>query len=72
MFGEFLREIAVLFLVFVPLEWWKPQLAQGNPNFLWHVGEVTVVLLVTGIIAEYVALGAIRAKRDLEESYGSE
>jgi len=72
MLGDFFRELAVLFLVFVPLEWWKPNVNVGNPNFLWHVGEVTIVLLLAGLVAEYVSLGACRAKRDLEGNHGSE
>jgi hypothetical protein len=64
MLGEFAREVAVLLLVFVPLDWWRPNVS--DPNLLWHVGEATFGLLAFGMLLEYVSLGAIRAKQDLE------
>jgi hypothetical protein len=68
MVGEFVREAAVLLLIFVPLEWWKPN--GSDPNFLWRVVEISLVSLCLGMILEYVSLGANRAKRDLEGSDG--
>ena len=43
MIGEFLRELAVLIFVFVPLEMWRG--SKGNP------GEYTEILLWTAVIA---------------------
>jgi hypothetical protein len=66
MVGEFLREAAVLLVIFVPLEFWKAQNGVVNTGLLWHVGEGTVILFVLGVVAEYASIGAIRIKRDLE------
>jgi hypothetical protein len=56
MLGEFLREIAVLVLVFVPLEVWKG--AQGNASTLAIVliltAVVSILSLVAGIIIERI------------------
>ena len=64
MLGEFVREAAVLLVIFVPLDWWRPK--TSDPNFLWQVGEISLGLLCLGMFLEYVSLGANRAKRDLE------
>jgi hypothetical protein len=66
MVGEFAREAAVLLLIFVPLEIWKPQ--QGAPfSGSWgFLLSGVALLLVFGMALELLALGAFRLKRNLE------
>jgi hypothetical protein len=71
MIGAFFRELAVLVVLFVPLEAWKAPQGGINSSLLWHTGEGGIALLVVGIVCEYIALGADRAKRDLEGNRGS-
>lgn len=66
MVGEFAREAAVLLLIFVPLEIWKPQSGEpfsGNWGFLL-VG--VALLLAIGMALELLSMGAFRLKRNLE------
>jgi hypothetical protein len=51
MVGEFLREIAVLVLVFVPLELFK-----GNMSLGWYLGVLafSATLLASGICMERI------------------
>jgi hypothetical protein len=67
MIGEFSREAAVLLLIFVPLEVWRPHspsIMDGHWGFLI---TGTALLLVFGIVLEIVALGFLRIKRNVEE-----
>jgi hypothetical protein len=65
MVGEFAREAAVLLLIFVPLEIWKPQL--GAPFGSWgFLLSGVALLLVFGMALELLAMGAFRLKRNLE------
>lgn len=66
MCGEFARDAAVLLLIFVPLDMWKPQL--GTP-FSGHWGLLLVVVALVlglGMILELLAMAAFRLKRNLE------
>jgi len=65
MLGEFFRDAAVLLVIFVPLELWKPGTALGVGWLQLILG--TVVLLGVGMIFEYVAIAAFRIKCDLQE-----
>lgn len=71
MLGEFFRELAVLLVIFVPLELWKPQ--QGGVDFptMVHVGEGTLLFLAVGMSLEFLSIALIRIKRDLEGNNGS-
>lgn len=66
MVGEFAREAAVLLLIFVPLEIWKPQ--SGVPfSGDWGLLLTGVaLLLVFGMALELLSMGAFRLKRNLE------
>lgn len=68
MVGEFAREAAVLLLIFVPLEIWKPQSGapfSGDWGFLL---TGTALLLVFGMALELLARFAYRLKRNLGET----
>jgi hypothetical protein len=72
MFGDFCREAAVLLVVFVPLELWRPQ--PGSPmqgNWL-GLGVAIALLFGIGVILEFGSHLALRFKRDLEGPHGSE
>jgi hypothetical protein len=71
MLGEFFREAAVLLVIFVPLELWKPSSGYFNASNMIHVAEGTVVLLIVGIALEFLSILAHRIKRDLEVSHVS-
>lgn len=66
MLGEFFREAAVLLVIFVPLELWKPSSGAFNSGAMWHAAEGSLLLLGIGIFLEFAALFAHRIKRDLE------
>lgn len=70
MLGEFFRELAVLVVLFVPLELWKPRMSVDYNAVVWHVGEATVSLMVAGMILKYVSMTFYRIKRDLEGKDG--
>ncbi len=72
MFGEFFRELAVLLVIFVPLELWKPQQGPVNSALMWHVGEGTVLFMGMGMFLEFTAKVAFRIKRDLEGRDGND
>jgi hypothetical protein len=55
MLGEFLREVAVLVLVFVPLEVWKG--AGATPQ------QLTVVLILTAVLAIASLIAGISLER---------
>lgn len=66
MIGEFARDAAVLLLIFVPLDMWKPQL--GTP-FSGHWGlllSIVSLVLGFGMALELLAMAAFRLKRNLE------
>lgn len=63
MIGEFFRDAAVLLVIFVPLDLWKPGTAA---NWL-QLSLATVVLMGVGMVCEYVAVFANRFKCDLQE-----
>lgn len=56
MIGEFLRELAVLIFVFVPLELWRG--SQGNPGEFTEIviwtAMIAIACLATGILFERV------------------
>lgn len=69
--GEFSREAAVLLLVFVPLELWKPQ---GNDPFTgqwWLLLTGTAVLLAFGMLLELIAIALLRVKKNMEGHNGT-
>jgi hypothetical protein len=70
MLGDFFRELAVLVVLFVPLEFWKPQPGVDFNTVIWHVGEGTVGLMAAGMFLEYIAMTFFRIKRDLEGKDG--
>ena len=72
MVGEFCREAAVLLVVFVPLELWRPIPGSPLQGNWWGLATATVSLLGIGMFLEGVALLAHRFKRDLEGNHGSE
>jgi hypothetical protein len=72
MLGDFFRELAVLLILFVPLELWKPQAGIDFNTVMWHVGEGTVALMSIGMFLEFVAMAIFRMKRDLEGKDGSD
>ena len=57
MLGEFLREISVLVLVFVPLEAWRG--VQSNPRDLAILMIFTVFVAISSLVAG-IALERIR------------
>jgi hypothetical protein len=64
MFGEFLREVASLVFIFVPLErWHDPSIS--HPTLLELAAGAAIATFVIGACFEYVALVAYRFKRDL-------
>lgn len=75
MLGDFCREASVLLVVFIPLElWWRQPSSPGSPaqaNWL-GLGTAITVLFGIGVILEFVSITALRLKRDLEGSDGSE
>jgi len=67
--GEFARDAAVLLLIFVPLEWWRP--SQANFHWGWLLTGVGV-LLGGGLILELIAVGSLRLRKNLEEINGTD
>jgi hypothetical protein len=52
MFGEYLREAAVLSGVFIPLDRVLGQKANLIWGYIWVTLSMSIILLATGIIAE--------------------
>jgi hypothetical protein len=71
MTGEFLREIAVLVVVFVPLELWKAQQPGQRVSF-FSVFEACIFFLVSGMLMELIAKEFERNKKVKEREYGRE
>ena len=72
MFGEFCREAAVLLVVFIPLDLWRPLPGAPMQGNWWGLGTAITVLFCGGVIMEFVSITALRFKRDLEGANGSE
>jgi hypothetical protein len=62
-FGDFMRELAVLLLVFIPIDYWKDGLTW--PKILAVFG-VSGVVFAFGLVSEYFAI-AVKRYRDLYE-----
>lgn len=65
MIGEYLREAAVLMLVFIPIDLWKHTEITGAR--LAEVGAFSLAILALGMFLEWVALLAKRIQRTIEE-----
>ena len=66
MVGEFAREAAVLLIIFVPLELWKPAFGGPHSDYWGFLLSGTALLLTFGVLLELLAMAALRLKRDLE------
>ena len=65
-FGEFLRETAVLVLVFVPLEWYLGR-HNGKGVMLFCAVIMTILLLTVGIVIGFYGEGSVRERKENEE-----
>jgi hypothetical protein len=71
MVGEFLREVAVLLMVFVPLELWKQQGGTVNYQLMAYVTGASLLIFVFGMFLEWMHLLLCRVKRNLEASHAT-
>ena len=62
--SEFVREIAALVLVFIPLDLWKNELTWSRALFVF---ATSAMLFVSGIGLEFVAIVVHRARVRYEE-----
>jgi hypothetical protein len=62
-FGDFLRELAVLVLVFIPLDLW-----QKDITWMRSIGvlALSALFFVSGVVCEFVAI-AVKRERDKYE-----
>lgn len=67
--GEFLREVAALVLVFIPLDMWKNEL---TPMHTYFVLTVSAAIFIAGIGCDYSAIAVKRARDRYEEEKGFE
>jgi hypothetical protein len=61
--GDFLREVAALVLVFIPLDLWKDQLSWGR---IAGIIAVSLLIFVLGVGCEFAAI-AVKRERDKYE-----
>jgi len=54
MFGDFLREAAVLTAVFLPMDWILVEKNDLTWRFIWNTAGLSLGLLVLGIVIEKV------------------
>jgi len=52
MFGDFLREAAVLTAVFLPMDWILVEKNDLTWRFIWNTAGLSLGLLVLGIVIE--------------------
>jgi hypothetical protein len=64
MIGDYLREAAVLVLVFIPIDLWKNKDITGL-NLL-EVGVLSLIILGFGMFCEWIALLMKRVQNRLE------
>ncbi len=67
--GHYLREIAVLILVFVPLDFWKHQ--EITTLRLFGVGAISLLVLFCGMVCEWTSYGVKRGKKVWEQEEGT-
>lgn len=67
--GEFLREAAVLVLIFIPLDLWKDQL---TPTRIYVVVSVSAAVFFAGFGCECSAIVVKRVRDRYEEEMGYE
>ena len=67
--GEFLREAAVLVLIFIPIDLWKDEL---TPTRVYVVVSVSAVVFFAGFGCECAAIVINRARDRYEEELGYE
>lgn len=63
--GHYLREIAVLILVFVPVDFWKHE--EITPLRLASVGGWSILILFCGMVCEWTSYGVKRGKKVWEQ-----
>jgi hypothetical protein len=66
-FGDFLRELAVLLLVFIPIDYWKVGLSW--PRF-YAVFGASAGIFGFGLMCEYAAIAVKRYRELYEEEMG--
>lgn len=62
--GDFLREVAALLLVFLPLDWWKNELTWER---IVGVLAASVVVFLAGMVCHWTSLGVKRGRLNWEE-----
>lgn len=62
--GDFLREIAALLLVFLPLDWWKGEL---NWQRIVGVSAASAGIFLVGMVCHWTSFGVKRGRLNWEE-----
>lgn len=67
-FGEFLREVAALVIVFIPIDYWKEKLDWTR---MAAVSLGAIILFLTGYACDLVAIYVKRRRDQYEEEQGT-